>query len=448
MALFNLGVAYREAGSPEQAYATFAELAEMDAYDEETFDLTQRARLAMAYVNRAANKQMDAATLLGELPSEGRYRDVALASYGNLAMANGDYELAARIWMTLQNQPYWTSSTAAARIGFPVSLEKLASTELALEQYQVAADTFETRLTALEGLSRQAEDPVWVRDLLEVFSSPEADRDQLKSLMERWEAELGHTQWLEWLSTETVHALMTEWRELGAMQKWLNALPETISTLEGVAREQRRRTGEAKALLSGDELLARRATLAERKDMLGAEVAALRAAEPTPEPVWMLALANDAERETLRSLYDAREQIAAHGEDKDKRKWLPRIDRMIGLHFYHLVDDRSVRLRALDNGYRVVEETLADVDARITRVANAEQEFSMGVETNFATFIVRADAITAQVAAARRHREEQLAFAIRDGMHREMEQVQRYLLVTRIAIARATDQLASRGEAP
>ena len=94
--LFNLGVAYRDAGAPEQAYDTFAELAAMDAFDEETFDLTQRARLAMAYLNRAANKKMDAATLLGELPSDGRYQDVALASYGNLAMASGDYELAAR----------------------------------------------------------------------------------------------------------------------------------------------------------------------------------------------------------------------------------------------------------------------------------------------------------------------------------------------------------------
>ena len=51
-------------------------------------------------------------------------------------MDNGDYELAARVWLTLRQQDYWTPSTAAARLGYPLTLEQLASRELALQQYR------------------------------------------------------------------------------------------------------------------------------------------------------------------------------------------------------------------------------------------------------------------------------------------------------------------------
>jgi hypothetical protein len=41
-----------------------------------------------------------------------------------------------------------------------------------------------------------------------------------------------------------------------------------------------------------------------------------------------------------------------------------------------------------------------------------------------------------------------LAQEVKAGMQREMRQVEQYLLVTRIAIARATDQLAMAGDSP
>ncbi len=44
--------------------------------------------------------------------------------------------------------------------------------------------------------------------------------------------------------------------------------------------------------------------------------------------------------------------------------------------------------------------------------------------------------------------EVMLAQEIKAGMQREMRQVEQYLLVTRIAIARATDQLAMAGDSP
>jgi hypothetical protein len=64
------------------------------------------------------------------------------------------------------------------------------------------------------------------------------------------------------------------------------------------------------------------------------------------------------------------------------------------------------------------------------------------VETDFLAFTDRADLLNADVANALDRRELALAGELRRGMAREMQEVQKYLLVTRIGIARATDQLA------
>lgn len=57
-------------------------------------------------------------------------------------------------------------------------------------------------------------------------------------------------------------------------------------------------------------------------------------------------------------------------------------------------------------------------------------------------FTDRAADVISQVNLARQRREAQLAGEIRQRMLDETEQLQEFLLVTRIAIARATDQLA------
>ena len=173
-ALFNLAVALRGAGELEAAASAFRDLAEMDVYDEESLDLKQRAQLGLAFVARERTETATAEQIIGDLPVEGRYQDLALTSYGGLAMDNGDFPLAARIFMTLTEESHWTPSTASARLAFPMSLEQMASLELALAQYRLAEDAFEARLTELDELSRRAEDPAWVGGLLKVFAGPDA----------------------------------------------------------------------------------------------------------------------------------------------------------------------------------------------------------------------------------------------------------------------------------
>lgn len=451
--LYNLGVVYREADDLAGSRRAFERLANLKvrtkgkkAASAETLDLMQRAKLALSFVARDQQATADAAEVLGGLPGDGRYRDVALASYGGLAMANGDYELAARIWLTLQNQDYWTSSTAQARLAFPMSLEQLASREMALTQYRAAEQSFEERLHLLTDLSDQAEDPTWVKNLLMVFSAPERDEERMADLVARWREQLGHTDWLEWLATEDTHQVLMEWRELLVMRDWLTLLPQELGAFEQVATEQRRRGAEAKHLLEDEPLLENRAELARHLEQQTQVLSDLASSQAERSLDWMGKLASPEERELLDELAGMRVLVGAHMSGRERTKWIDRIDRLEGSVFWQIADDRAGRARNLSRQHTENTALLADVDVRITRVANAESEFAAGVETDFMAFTDRADVLTADVSRALNAREVALAGELKRGMAREMKEVQQYLLVTRIGIARATDELAMGAE--
>lgn len=439
--LFNLGVAYKQAGDLRSARNVFSELAQMKSYGDEAFDLSQRSKLALAFIARQQNDTADAQRVLGALPGEGRYREVALAAYGGLAMDNEDYETAARIWLTLQNQDYWTSSTAAARLGFPVSLENLASPRRALVQYRAAERSFEARLATLDQLDRRAQDSTWVRGLLKVFSAPVEDRDRMSALMERWHDQLGHTGWLEWLAAEDVHKVLLQWRELLGSKRWLDLLPARLAAFEELSREQRRRGAEARVLLQNREVLSNRERLAAEIRNLRERLVALEAEPPERSADWMLQLANAPERKVIGELMAMGRLVAGLGR-QEKIRWNARINRLQGVIFWRLVVERSTRIRGLVRKLNGAESLLVNVDERIVRVEKAESRFAAGVETDFIAFSKRARDITRMVDTALRDREEQLAAEIHKGMNREKREVEHYLLITRIAIARATDQLA------
>jgi len=442
--LFNLGVALREADDLSGANQAFTQLAQTQqkSDNEEISDLKERAKLALSFVAREQQDTTDAEAVLAALPADSRYRDLAMASYGSLAMETQNFELAARIWMTLQNQDYWTSSTAQARLGFPVSLEQLASQDMALVQFQAAERSFENRLAVLTELNDEADDPNWVRGLLMVFSSPQRDQQRMNQMMERWEKQLGHTDWIEWLATEETHEVLLEWRELLGMQQWLDDLPEELAAFEELAAERKRRAAEARRLLHDEKLLANREALSTRITTQAEDIAALKTAVPEPEREWMLSIADDEQRALVKELVQMETLVRKGMKPAEQSRWLARIDRLRGVLFWQLVENSATRIRQLESTLRENEQLLANVNQRITEVQSAEAEFAAGVETDFLIFADRAQDLIARVDTARENRELALAAEIKRGMRREMREVQQYLLVTRIAIARATDQLA------
>ena len=441
-ALFNLGVSLRAAGRLQPAATIFAQLSETPAYDRETLDLKQRAQLALAFVKREGAELASAETIIGDLPASGRYRELALTSYGGLAMDNGDYRLAARIWMSLQKEDYWSESTATARLAFPMSLEQMASGELALIEYRAAERSFEARLGELTALSMRADDPQWLGGLLKVFATPDHSSAEMTDLVDRWRVELGHTDWLQWLSTERVHELLLEWHELNTISGWLEDLPEQLEIFDALSDEQQRRARTARHLIEADGLIETRERHAGTLQALQNSLAVLRATQPSRSLDWMLQLADPEQRELLIRLQKHRQKVEAVPEHQ-QGIWIDRLDRLEGLVFWDLVDQSSERLRMLDKSMRDDDQALAEIDARIVKVRVAEAALVAGVGTDFLAFQSRADTITRSVGMALAQREAMLGAELKAGMARETRQLEHHLLVTRIAIARATDRLAA-----
>lgn len=456
--LFNLGVVLRANGDNTAAMRTFRRVAKMPAYSEEAYDLSQRARLALALLARQEKNTTRAEQVLADLPGDGRYQDVAMAAYGGLAMDTEDYELAARIWMTLQEEEYWTPSTATARLGFPLSLEKMAatghqaSTELALLHYRQAENSFANRLATLNEMTDQAQDPNWVRNLLEVFSVPEQQahddperQARMQTLMQQWQQQLGHTDWLEWLATDNVHQTLVQWRELNGMQDWLADMPERLTALEQVAVEQLARSDQAEKMLVDEGLLASKQALEQRIHALQADLVVVTNQPATPTLAWMYPLANADERSLLTDLQQKR-RLVQRMPAAEQERWLAKVDRLIGVVFFQIVAEQSSRVRALHKQLAQLSELVGESEAQVARVSVAEENFVAGVGTDFQLFVDRAEQISARVSSARLQREEMLAGEIRRRMQDEIRQVEQYLLVTRIAIARATDHLAMAGD--
>ncbi|MCR9276650.1 MAG: hypothetical protein NXH85_01655 [Pseudomonadaceae bacterium] len=442
-ALYNLGVAQRASGDNVSAAETFQRLADAKAFSDESFDLLQRARLALAFLRRDLGEATSAEALLADLPSDSRYRDQALASYAQLAMDADDYELAARIWLTLQKQGYWTPSTASARLGFPTSLEMLSSPEAALTQYREAERSFEARLVTLQDIGARSADPEWVSGLLSVFAARESDDEAMRETVERWQNELGHTDWLEWLAAENVHDVLLQWRDLGEMKSWLSDLPYRLDVYSELADEQQRRAALAGSIIEGEGLLAQRNRVAAGIERLQATLDAISAAAPSNDGQWLRSLATEAETNLLDELQHMRELGSKAMSGDERERWLQRVARLEGTVFWTVVVERNARLRERTKALAEQRAALAEIDARIERVSDAETQLVAGVHTDFVIFDDRAQRLISQVDRAMSSRQEMLAQQLRRGMDLERDRLQQYLLVTRVAIARATDQLAA-----
>ena len=442
--LFNLGSAQREAGAVEAAQVNFSTVASLKAKNAEMLDLQQRATLAQAYLQRETGGIKNAERLLGRLPAEGRYRDLALASFGSLAMEQGDYELAARVWLSLQKESIWTPSTATAQLGFPLSLENMARQDLALTHYRAAEQKFSARATKLEELAVQAENPAWVRELLETFAGETVDSEQ----MNEWQERLGHTDWLQWLSSESVDSLLGQWRELHATQRWLEELPENFANLDLISAEQNRRAGAIRRKLVDEDLLVQQAEIESRGVAKRQQWHELSQRPVQPSFSWMGSFSTPAERERLdrlEKMYQfVQEQAAAERFDPPTVSlWLQRLERLRGLIFWQLAEERPIRLQEMHRSIRAVEKLNQELLAQADRMQPAQDKPPINGLPEAGQLQARSQQLAAKVQGALQRREQAIAQALRRGMQRESEQVEEYLLTARVAIARALDHYAS-----
>jgi hypothetical protein len=249
-ALFNLGVRLREAGIPARAERVFTYLASMPVYTDDALDLKSRARIALSVINLQRTQSASAEAALRDAPAKGRYHEQFMASYGTRVMEHGDYELAARIWLTLANETPWSSAGKTAQVAYPMCLEHIAPPDVVLAQYRDAELKFQQRIVDLDALTARTEDPVWDGRLLDAFARGEADVSD--PTLSEWRTRIGHDDWLYWLNSDSTQAQLRQLRALEQISSSLaNPVPAAFAErARTIATNASRLAGDRRAHLS------------------------------------------------------------------------------------------------------------------------------------------------------------------------------------------------------
>jgi hypothetical protein len=212
-ALFNLGVRLHAAGVPNRAERVFTYLTSIPVYTDDALDLKTRARIALSAINLQRTQSGSAEATLRDAPAKGRYHEQFMASYGTRAMEHGDYELAARIWLTLVNESPWSSAGKTAQVAYPMCLEHIAPPNVALTQYRDAEVRFEQRLVDLDVLTARTQDRAWNARLLDALAQP-AELGASDPTLSEWRARIGHDDWLYWFNADSTQAQLLQLRDL------------------------------------------------------------------------------------------------------------------------------------------------------------------------------------------------------------------------------------------
>ncbi len=251
-ALFNLGVRLHTAGVPNRAERVFTYLASMPVYTDDALDLKTRARIALSAINLQRTQSASAEATLRDAPAKGRYHEQFMASYGTRAMEHGDYELAARIWLTLANETPWSSAGKTAQVAYPMCLEHIAAPNIALTQYRDAEAKFGQRLVDLDVLTSRTQDLAWDTRLLDALARPDVASTSDPTLSE-WRARIGHDDWLYWFNADSTQVQLQQLRDLERISASLtdDPVPAAFAArARAIATNASRLAGDRRALLS------------------------------------------------------------------------------------------------------------------------------------------------------------------------------------------------------
>jgi hypothetical protein len=442
-ALFNLGVAMYAAGAARQAQSVLTNLAGLDVYTADALDLKQRAQLALALISVQQTKSASAEALLSDIPAHSRYNAGALATYGGLAMDDGDYALAARVWTTLEQRELWSPAGVTARLALPLSLEHIAAPESALAQFRVAESAYLARLNDLGRLTRQLDDAEWVATLLRSMARAFLGGAPNRTLREFQDA-LGHQEWTQWFAAQDVQARLAQLPALDRMIAWLVMAEHQLPALAAVVQADGERVAAVRAGLGAVNLDARRARMRDGLDQLVRRLDALQRAEPVPTADWMLPMADARQADFMTQTASLRRRIEQLGSESERRELCSQLERIEGVLFWQIADEGGARLSATAERAADLAAQLGTLDTSRRGLEHQMLGFDTAAGTDVAGIAPRISTLRDKLAHFATRNEEALAALIRKQIELETVQVDRQLALTRVAIVRAMDSVVNR----
>ncbi len=447
-ALFNLGVSMNAAGASKRAVDVLAKLADMDVYSPEAMDLKQRGRLALALINLQQTKSASAERLLGEIPARSRYSAPALATYGSLAMKDGEHELAARVWTTLGQTQGWSSAGVTAQLALPLSLVPIATPAVALAQFRRAEAELIEHQNALRQLAAQSQDHLHMASLLRAMAHAfNGGADGLKPVLEDFQRALGHHEWTQWFADASAQRRLGDLLTADRMIDSLSQSQAELPALGFVAEERKRRTALLRKDIARTDLHDRTARLRDRLESQLIRLAEFQTKEPVAETAWMLEVADVPQALRVSELAALRMRADRLPDTNAKVATHARIDRLQAVLFFELAGDARDRLQAAQRAADRLGERIAALDVRTNRLIEQTDIAATSSSLDFDAADRRIDALLDRLVRSRQENEMKLVDVLRRRIDRQGDRIDRQIELTRIAIARAMDSAAG-GEAP
>ncbi len=348
-AMYNLAVAQYTAGALDLAEASLQELAGADVYTHDALDLKSRAAIALALVRLLQTKSASAEAALRTVPAQSRYRDGALAKFGEQAMIDGEWELAARLWTTVLADQKWSATGVTAQLALPMSLEFSETPAQLLARYRDIEQAYTMRAAALRQLLARIEgDETWCKAVLRgiaySFAGGEpATLDQF----DEFTAAVDHPDWVGWFSEEDTQRVLDGLLTVDSMIAQLEARAAQLRALNVVAADNRERAVKIRRAIEAHDLDARLARIASKTAVVSGLIEQL-ADDPETDAdsvqQYRTAIATfEAEDEATR----ARVLHAETAADAMER-WAAKFD----------LDDASTRIRDLVNRLAAVRDDL------------------------------------------------------------------------------------------
>ncbi len=349
---FNLGAAYARQGNFSAAIEQFEKLADDKYPTDELRALYDKAMTSAGYaylVNQEYEKAIDQ---FSRVRLTSALSNRALLGYGWAAANLGEFKEALKPWQYLAQSSLVDENSQEALIAVPYAYEKLGSEGLALENFQIAEQTFLEEMARLEGVIASMSGD----QLLEALKIERSGgMDWLKHVRENQVSpQLGYLA--ELFSREDFQGVVQELRDLVGIREDLYLWRDKIAFYTDLMRQ--RELGRNK---KAEELAARELAL-NIKQMKAKRAALARKIESIAANRDYFALANADEKDLINRVRRSQRNInALRATDPFIDESEEAVRRYYGVLFWDASETYSDRLWRVVKTLNLLDKTLATV---------------------------------------------------------------------------------------
>ena len=234
---YNLGIAYMQQGSVEEALAELEDIANLPPVNDETYTLRDKANLAIAYRLLGAEDYPRAKAHLNVVRLQGPYSNQALLGSGWADGEAGNFQAALSAWSTLSERASTDPSVQEALLALPYAYGELQAYAQAARGYQRAIAVYDDESRALEAARQSVASGEFLVALLKHFEFTRRNVGLEISLKENSETDPGLRYFPDLIASHEFQEAFKNLREIRFLRtnldQWavaVNAFDDMLNT--------------------------------------------------------------------------------------------------------------------------------------------------------------------------------------------------------------------------